>query len=746
MEHFTQKLETLIRGPISTALNQIGDVETRSQMRSVIDQLIVIAEDEHNARLSENEQSTLRSIEGSDSRHLVEELTQARDQAQIASKLKSEFVANMSHEIRTPLNGMLGMLEMLLRTELTASAREYALLVKEAGRSLLSILTDILDFSKIESGRLEISNCEFELTNLIEGVGEILAPQADSKDLLLSTFIDPRIPTLLVGDPLRLRQILLNLGGNGIKFTDKGSVAIEVTLQELNENDLKIRFSVIDTGMGIDGSSLEKLFQPFVQIDGSISRRHGGTGLGLSISRRLIELIGGEITVTCEVDAGSTFSFEITLATCKQNSSEEISASGSSQNSTVIVVDPDQLLQKYIVSYCLQMGRRALSCSTTAEADELIANARKEGSHVSIIVDGARNSALALEIFERHFFGYNNGRQSLYLLTSRDKRNETEQLLPKGMATTIIRPIRRNVLKYYLNFGDIQKGANDAQATRSYAPPPTLATRLKALVADDNKLNQQVAKLLLEDLNIDVTVADNGLDAVEAFTKTKFDVIFLDCHMPELDGYAAARIIKKLQEQRQTQIPVIAMTANVLQGNREACLAAGMDEFMAKPIEAEELERVLRLWTEQKPEANSTMHGAPYAIPGPAAIAQPRSATSLPPAESASAGVKFINHSILMERFNDSNRKKLLEMFCESLPSEFNDIENNLEQQNFAAVKASAHSLKGACATVCAWQLTETLESLEEASRRSDASICGNLLGRLRGEIAMVMAEIPTYL
>ncbi len=774
MEDFSQKLESLIRGPIWTTLNEIGDGKTRSKVQSIIEQLITVAEDEHHARTN--------SDGDSNSKKLVEELIEARDQAQAASKLKSEFVANMSHEIRTPLNGMLGMLEILLRTELTPSAREYALLVKEAGKSLLSILTDILDFSKIESGRLEITNCDFELTGLIEGVGEILAPQADSKELLLSTFIDPRIPAMLIGDPLRLRQVLLNLGGNGIKFTDKGSVAIEATLQESNEDAFEVKFSIIDTGMGIANASLENLFEPFVQIDGSIGRRHGGTGLGLSISKRLIELLGGTIEVASEINNGSTFSFTISFAAANQSVSTEDRLSISTppgQNSTVIIVDGDQKLREYLVSYCQFLGRRAFACSTHAEADQLIAQARKEG-FVSVIVDGARNSSLALEIYERQFFGYNNEKQKLYLVTSRDKKKETEDLLPKGAATSIIRPIRRNVLKYYLNFGGNQKTGNEqkdvksgqelkdwkeakevidgkdgrskegGQAVRSYAPPADRHTKLKALVADDNKLNQQVAKLLLEDLNIEVEVVENGVDAVEAFTKDLFDVVFLDCHMPELDGYAAARIIKKLQELRQTQIPVIAMTANVLQGNREACLAAGMDEFMPKPIEADELERVIRLWTEPKPTTVAPMQAVPDTVAQDhittRAYATAASDFQIEPELTAPSGVKVINHHILMERFNDSNRKKILEMFCESLPSEFNDIESSLEQQNFAALKASAHSLKGACATVCAWQLTETLESLEEASKRNDAAICGNLLGRLRGEIAMVMAEIPTYL
>ncbi|MBP9089515.1 response regulator [bacterium] len=730
MDNFQEKLQSITNGPIWEILSQIENPQLKLAAQEAIEQLAALAEDEHSQRLNaNNEQASCSDIEGH--QRLIDELTKARDQAQAVSKLKSEFVANMSHEIRTPMNGILGMIEILLRTELSSSAREYTLLLKEAGKSLLSILNDILDFSKIEAGRLEISNCEFDPASLIEGVGEILSPQADSKDILLSTFIDPRIPAVLTGDPLRLRQILLNLGGNALKFTSQGSVSIRADFLSHTDDKVSIRFTVIDTGIGIPESSIERLFEPFVQVDGSISRRYGGTGLGLSISKRLIEMLGGNIEVISTVSIGSTFSFTIMLQATKSSTTAPITKSFQidAAQSTVIILDDDAQLKDCIAKYCHCFGHKTESCSTVSEAITCIEKARKNSGLITLIVDGARHSQLALDLYEREFYGQENQSLSIILLTTKDLRIETEALLPKGLAKTLTRPVRRNALKYHLSATNphetiggesLEKSSQDHKQAKTH--------KLRALVADDNKLNQQVAKILLQGLNLEVEVVENGMAAVATFESGLFDIVFLDCQMPELDGYAAARIIKKLQEKRDTRIPIIAMTANALEGSREDCLAAGMDDYIAKPIEPAELEKILRTWSKDLEKISTITQRL---TTGQFAIQAPK---------------PMIEIDVLASRFSLKNYKQLLTMFADTAIGEITTLQEHLGKEDYNAVRSAAHSFKGACGTICAPKVANTLQELEAAATKADTSQCEALIARLEAEVSKALAETKRHL
>ncbi|MDP3510645.1 MAG: ATP-binding protein [Candidatus Melainabacteria bacterium] len=730
MDNFQEKLQALTNGPIWTLLSQIEDPQAKVEAQQAINQLITLAQDEHNQNLQyRRDQSSSNDI--ANHQQLIAELIKARDQAQAVSKMKSEFVANMSHEIRTPMNGILGMVEILLRTELSTSAREYTVLLKEAGKSLLSILNDILDFSKIEAGRLEILNCEFDPVSLVEGIGEILSPQADSKSILLSTFIDPRIPSLVTGDPLRLRQILFNLSGNALKFTNHGSVTIRADLVSHSEDKVAIQFTVIDTGIGIPESSLDRLFEPFMQVDGSTSRKYGGTGLGLSICKRLVEMLGGNINVASTVNIGSTFSFTISLQTTKSCAMTPITESFQTEEaqSTVIILDDDAQLKNCIAKYCERFGHKAETCDTISEAIICFDKARESKGAITLIIDGARHSQLALDLFEREFYGQDNQPKSIILLTTKDLRVETEALLPKGLAKTLTRPVRRNALKYYLNVTNPHESNEEGPLNKSSQDNNRLKTRkLKALVADDNKLNQQVAKILLQGLNLDVEVVENGMEAVATFESSLFDIVFLDCQMPELDGYAAARIIKKLQEQRGTQVPVVAMTANALEGSREDCLAAGMDDYIAKPIEPAELEKILRAWSKDLEKI----------------ITLTQRQTSGQIAMQATKPV--IEIDLLASRFSEKNYKQLLTMFAETAIGEVTTLQEHLGKEDYGAVRSAAHSFKGACGTICAPRMASTLQELEAAAIRGDTGQCEALIALLEAEVNKALDETKGHL
>lgn len=740
MDNFQEKLQALMNGPIWAVLNQIEDPQKKIEAQQAIEQLVTLAEDEHSQRLnSTSENTSCKDIENH--QLLIEELIQARDTAQALSKLKSEFVANISHEIRTPMNGILGMVEVLLRTELSPAAREYALHLKEAGKSLLSIVNDILDFSKIEADRLEISNCEFDPTSLIEGIGEILSSQADSKNILLSTFIDPRIPSLVIGDPLRLRQILLNLGGNALKFTSRGSVTIRADFHSRSDDKIAVCFTVVDTGIGIPESSTDRLFEPFVQADGSISRRYGGTGLGLSISKRLIEMLGGKIELVSAVNIGSTFSFTINLQSTKRSTAAPITKSiqTDATHSTVIILDDDAQLKDCLAKYCDGFGHNTEMCCTVSEAIACIEKVQPHGGTVTVIVDGARHSQLALDLFEREFYGKQNHLQRIILLTTKDLRVETDALLPKDLATILTRPVRCNALKSALSSANPHQLNEEAPQHKKFKThKPLHMQKLKALVADDNKLNQQVAKLLLEDLNLDVEVVENGLEAVTTFENGQFDIVFLDCQMPELDGYAAAHVIKKLQEQRETHIPIIAMTANALEGSKGDCLAAGMDDYIAKPIEPVELEKILRTWSKKLAKISTVSER----LKTGQNISQ--APTSLKLASFPTEPV--IEIDTLASRFSEKNYKQLLTMFANTAIGEVATMQEHLGNTDYRSVRSAAHAFKGACGTICAPILAGTLQELEAAASLSDISQCKILLARLDADIKKALAETQGHL
>ncbi|HEY9757657.1 MAG TPA: response regulator [Oculatellaceae cyanobacterium] len=542
----------------------------------------------------------------------TEMLESQSKQLQDASRHKSEFLAHMSHEIRTPMNGVLGMTEVLLKSGLTEKQHAYAATIQEAGRSLLSVINDVLDFSKIEAGKLSLEVIDFEPVRLVEDIAELLAPQAKQNGLSLLTFVDPEISLILGGDPVRLRQILMNLAGNAIKFSEHGSILIRAVLESKDTQRARIKFSVTDPGTGLTEQEITKLFEPFVQSDSSTSRKYGGTGLGLSISKRLVELMDGTIGVNSVKGHGSTFWFTVPLeigsSECIKHLSTEDLAS-----SRVLIVDDDAHACEIIHTYLASWGLRYTIAEDAQRALAILRTAAKTDPFQIAIVDlvmpGTDGLQLGKAIREDDYLK----NIKLIMITAFDKPGIGEEAIQLGFDAYLTKPMRQSqllnaitTLAYEAPSGK-NKAETEQNAETDAASSQDQLTRMELiLVAEDHPVNQQVALLFLKNLGFEAHIADNGLQVLEKMQLTTYSLVFMDCQMPKMDGFEATRRIRKTETLSGSHIPIVAMTANAIEGSREQCLAAGMDDYVSKPISPEQLQTVLKKWLPIKEIASTS--------------------------------------------------------------------------------------------------------------------------------------------
>jgi two-component system sensor histidine kinase/response regulator len=533
-------------------------------------------------------------------KRVLEELKIAKETAEAASRARADFLSNISHEIRTPLNGIIGMTELTLDTNLTNEQKDYLISVKHSSESLLEIINEILDLSKIEAGKLNIENIEFSIRDCIDDIIRSLVIRAYQKNLEVIYNVDDDIPDRLIGDPGRLRQILLNLIGNAIKFTNKGQVVIQIKTQGKRKNDVLLHFSVTDTGIGIPLDKQNIIFDPFAQVDSSTTRKHGGTGLGLTICKQLVELMVGKIWFESpfriedydQEDAGSCFHFTISYRIQhKPNLIKTPADDKYLKGLKILVVDDNHTNLRFMKDFLTNHGMIPVLVENGNDALKELKKAKKENSSFKLVLlDNHMPEMDGFLLAERIKANRQLSKNTLIMLTSGGKRGDAELCRRIGIVAYLMKPVRQsellNTISHIVN--KIPSGRKKSELITRHTIRES-RYRLNVLLAEDNQINQKVAKRMLEKMGYMVTVVNNGIEAIQRFHKYNYDIILMDVQMPEMDGFEATRIIRREEKYTGNHVPIIALTAHAMKGDRDRCIHEGMDGYASKPIKFTEL-------------------------------------------------------------------------------------------------------------------------------------------------------------
>lgn len=645
-------------------------------------------------------------------KQLERELIAAREAALDASRAKGEFLANMSHEIRSPMNGVIGMTGLLLDTKLSAEQRDYAETVRSSADALLTIINDILDFSKIEAGKLEFETLDFDLRACVEGVASLLAERAQAKGVELAALIETDAPTQLRGDPGRIRQVLMNLAGNAVKFTEKGEVVIRVSKAGETDTQAELQFSVTDTGIGIPEEIRSRLFQPFSQADGSTSRKYGGTGLGLAISKQLVEMMGGNINVSSATGLGSTFRFTARFE--KQPVAYPASPARSELKGLSLLVTAHQATREMARLECAPYGLRVDEATGVVETLEALRTEAARGSAYDLAV-------LDLNLCEKHDLDLIREIKSdpvlastrLVMLTPLG-HSKGDLLRATGANASITKPLKQSQLLDRL--AEVIAGTTDSTKSESAQEKPSIAraqSQVRILVADDNLVNLKVALGQLRQLGYGAETVASGPEVIEALEKRAYDLVLLDCQMPGMDGYEVTAEIRR-REGSGRRTPIIAVTAHAMEEARKKCLEAGMDDYISKPVRVEALAAVLDRWVpaaEEQTEAKAV----------------------------GSLGKElFANVRKLAGKVSPEFLIELIDTFLEDSPTRLLAMREALAEGDAQAVGKAAHALKGGCHYVGAAKLADFCNKLEEMGRAGSLEGMEGYLTELEQEFVRV--------
>jgi signal transduction histidine kinase/CheY-like chemotaxis protein len=653
-----------------------------------------------------------------------EELIKAKEQAESATKFKSEFLANMSHEIRTPMNAIIGFSRLVKKTDMTPKQLDYVNKIESSANSLLGVINDILDFSKIEAGKLELEAVEFRLDEVISSIIDVISVKAAEKNIEVLNNITNEVPRNLLGDPLRLGQVLINIVNNAVKFTEEGHILIKAELIEKNAARCRIKFSVNDSGIGMTEEQMKKLFVAFSQADSSVTRKFGGTGLGLTISKRIVEMMNGEIFVESQLGVGSTFTFVVEFMMQSEEKQNRVIDIEKFHTLKVLIVDDNEMARVILKEQLSELGINAFAVNSGYAAIKELEQESIEKPYDLVFIDWRMPGMDGIETAEKILNDKNLGHTPMTIMVTAFGREEIFKNAEKiGINAFLIKPVNTSLL---LDTIMNVFGLNSAVSLTGQFHKEDVVDLIdgingvRVLLVEDNVLNQEVATEILRSAGVSVDIANNGKEAVEAVKNIYYDAVFMDIQMPIMGGYEATSLIRS--DEKYKDLPIIAMTAHAIQGAKEECLAAGMNDYVSKPIDQDHLFSVIKKWIKPITENNEQqiMRTNGYTDENQTDIEFPKSMSGI----DIESGVKRLN----------GNRKlyiKLLIDFSRSYLTFAEDIKKGIEQGNIEFSLRLVHTIKGVAGNISAYDIQNIAEKIETALIQKEEGKYTGLLNEL---------------